>query len=91
MDLRDEFAIKVLSNSGRTFKSICDEYTISRTTGYKWILRYKLEGYRGLKDRPRRPESSPNKLRACPKTAPRPSGRELPSRPVNKKRNNFLL
>ncbi len=62
VDLRDGFAIKVLSKSGRTFKSICEEYRISRKTGYKWLLRYKLEGYRGLKDRPRRPESSPNKL-----------------------------
>ena len=33
----------------------CREFKISRTCGYKWLKRYRLEGMAGLQDRSRRP------------------------------------
>lgn len=38
---------------------LCDEYGISRKTGYKWIYRFRLEGNRGLNDKSRKPRSHP--------------------------------
>jgi putative transposase len=38
---------------------LCDQYGISRKTGYKWIDRYDAGGRAGLTDRPRRPHHSP--------------------------------
>jgi len=42
--------------------SLCRQFGISRTTGYRWIRRYKADRREGLKDRSRRPHSSPNKM-----------------------------
>jgi transposase InsO family protein len=38
---------------------LCDEYGISRKTGYLWVGRYQAEGRAGLADRSRRPHQSP--------------------------------
>lgn len=59
MSIREEF-IKRLSSQKETFSELCQEYKISRKTGYKWRDRFKEEGYLGLKDRPKRPNVSPN-------------------------------
>jgi len=40
---------------------LCDSYGISRKTGYKWIYRFRLEGQRGLNDKPRKPHGHPSK------------------------------
>ncbi len=37
----------------------CRQFGISRRTGYKWLRRYEAEGLMGLRDRCRRPMSSP--------------------------------
>jgi putative transposase len=38
---------------------LCDQYGISRRTGYKWIHRFEADGQAGLIDRSRRPHRSP--------------------------------
>jgi putative transposase len=38
---------------------LCDQYLISRKTGYHWVGRYEAEGRAGLSDRSRRPHHSP--------------------------------
>lgn len=50
--LREEFINKCL-RSDRNFSALCDEYKISRKTGYKWLKRYQ-DGI-GLNDQDRRP------------------------------------
>ena len=39
---------------------LCELYSVSRKTGYKWIERYLTSGPSGLEDRSRKPCSSPN-------------------------------
>src|SRR3981081_1139209 len=36
-----------------TMTELCERYEISRTTGYKWLDRYRLEGAAGLVERSR--------------------------------------
>jgi transposase-like protein len=38
----------------------CRYYGISRTVYYRWLRRYQKHGIEGLRDRSRRPHSSPN-------------------------------
>ena len=38
---------------------LCDQYGVSRKTGYKWVARYEADGRAGLNDRSRRPHHSP--------------------------------
>jgi transposase InsO family protein len=59
MDQKTQFIADVL-RGGLAIVELCDDYGISRKTGYKWIDRYLKEGPGGLYDRSRRPESSPN-------------------------------
>jgi putative transposase len=42
-----------------TMTELCADYQISRKTGYKWVARFEASGPRGLHDRPRRPQHSP--------------------------------
>ena len=42
------------------FSDLCDDFGISRKTGYKWVRRYEAEGSRGLEERSRAPQSHPN-------------------------------
>lgn len=58
---RTEFALKALQE-GVNFSGLCQEYGISRKTGYKWLERYRQEGAHGLQDGSRRPQASPRKL-----------------------------
>ena len=58
VDLRLEFcnahALGVFSMT-----ELCDQFGISRKTGYKWVQRHDAEGRAGLCDRSRRPHTSP--------------------------------
>src|SRR5262245_39605786 len=45
---------------GWTHSELCEEYGISRKTGYKWIERYLRHGVQGLEERSRRPRHSPH-------------------------------
>lgn len=59
MSERIEFVEKVLEE-GSNVSSLCQQYGISRTTGYKWLNRYCKEGIKGLQEKSRRPHHSPN-------------------------------
>lgn len=58
MDLRFEFTHAYASGQ-YSMTELCDQYGISRKTGYKWVDRYEAEGRAGLNDRSRRPHHSP--------------------------------
>lgn len=60
MSQRKEF-IQRASRTGRNMNQLCEEYGISRKTGYKWLGRYEEEGVMGLEDRSRRPHHSPKR------------------------------
>jgi transposase InsO family protein len=64
-DQRREF-IAFAIKDGANIRELCRRFGISRPTAYKWLERYRLEGWDGLKDRSRRPKSSP--LRTAPAT-----------------------
>jgi putative transposase len=59
MDQRIQFMADHL-RGGRTITELCDDYGVSRKTGYKWIERYLRHGPGGLEERSRRPRRSPN-------------------------------
>ena len=59
MDQRTQFIADHLRGT-RSVTELCDEYGITRKTGYKWIERYMRRGPAGLEDRSRRPRVSPN-------------------------------
>ena len=58
VDLRLEFNRAYLSGLF-SMTELCDQYGISRKTGYKWVARYEADGRGGLVDRSRRPHHSP--------------------------------
>jgi transposase InsO family protein len=58
MSLKMEFVEKA-SRPGARISELCREYGISRECGYKWLNRFKREGYDGLEERTRAPHSSP--------------------------------
>jgi putative transposase len=60
MNQRTEFALKALKTDN--FGLLCQEYGISRKTGYKWRERFLAEGLRGMEEESRRPKSSPAAL-----------------------------
>ena len=60
-DQRKEFAMKAVQGA-ESLASLCREYGVSRKTGYKWKQRALEDGLRGLRERSRRPKSSPRKL-----------------------------
>jgi transposase InsO family protein len=44
---------------GANISALCQEYGVSRQTGYKWLRRFRADGYPGLVEQSRRPDSSP--------------------------------
>jgi transposase InsO family protein len=46
------------------FGRLCQKYGISRPTGYKWVERYRREGFGGLTERSRAAHTHPNALAA---------------------------
>jgi len=58
MDLRGQF-VRAVAAGRLSMTELCDQYGISRKTGYKWVTRYEAEGRAGLPDRSRRPHHSP--------------------------------
>jgi transposase InsO family protein len=61
VDQRTEFMLRVLRNA-EPFGELCQQFGISRKTGYKWKERFLQEGLTGLPDRSRRPASSPTEV-----------------------------
>lgn len=60
VSLRLDF-IKLALTKDANFSQLCRKFRISRKTGYKWLHRYLEEGSEGLRDRSRRPHTSPNR------------------------------
>ncbi|WP_408311246.1 MULTISPECIES: helix-turn-helix domain-containing protein [Paraburkholderia] len=60
MSLRQEF-VHLASQHTLTMTELCQRFSISRQTGYKWLDR----GENALSDQSRRPASSPSKTSAA--------------------------
>ena len=60
MQQREEF-VRLATAPGANVARECRRAGISRSKGYKWIKRHKELGLEGLKDRSRRPHSSPKR------------------------------
>ena len=60
MDERLRFVARRLE--GESMTSLCEEFGISRKTGYKIFTRYQHVGVKGLSDRSRRPNRHANQL-----------------------------
>lgn len=58
---RTEFALRSLQE-GLNFSALCQEYGISRKTGYKWRKRFLEDGGHAMANQSRRPQSSPQQL-----------------------------
>ncbi len=58
MSLKMDFVEKA-SRPGARVAELCRQSGISRETGYKWLNRFKREGYDGLEEKSRAPQSSP--------------------------------
>jgi len=58
MDERRRFWARWLAQK-ESFSSLCEEFGISRKTGYKWKKRFEQYGSRGAKEGSRRPHRSP--------------------------------
>lgn len=60
MTLRREF-VMLAQQENCNFSWLCAFFSISRKTGYKWLIRFYEDGDAGLSDRSRRPHRSPFK------------------------------
>jgi putative transposase len=63
LGVREEFVLKALEPDG-SFAGLCEQYGISRKTGYKWLSRYKRGGVAALEGLSRRPNTSPLRVSA---------------------------
>ena len=57
MSQRIEFVER--AEKGEKVSALCREFGLSRTTGHKWLTRFKELGYEGLEEESRRPKSAP--------------------------------
>lgn len=57
MSLKIEFVERAMG--GERVAALAKEFGVTRAVGYKWIKRFKEEGYDGLDERSRRPSSTP--------------------------------
>ena len=67
MDVREqrvEFVVAATRRS-QSFRSLCDEFGISRPTGYLWLRRYQQQGVQGIAERSRKPLASPRRTEAA--------------------------
>lgn len=63
-DQRIEFVVRA-SRPGVNMSALCEEYDISRPTGYRWLSRYREVGSLvALEERSRRPRRSPRRTSA---------------------------
>lgn len=70
---------------GVNLSRLCEQYGISRKTGYKWLKRYQSEGVCGLVEQSRRPHATPTRTEgeveaavvAVRKAHPRWGGRKI--------------
>jgi transposase InsO family protein len=57
---RVEF-VTAAKRRSQSFRSLCEEFGISRPTGYLWLRRYEEQGLPGIAERSRRPLGSPHR------------------------------
>lgn len=57
MSLKIELVERVAA--GEALAVVCREFGVSRTTGHKWVKRFKQQGHAGLEEESRRPRSTP--------------------------------
>jgi transposase InsO family protein len=60
MSQRRDF-VSLASGERANIRELCRRFKISPTTAYKWLKRYQANGEVGLRDRSRRPHTSPSK------------------------------
>lgn len=58
MSLKHEFVL-LAGREDTNMRELCRRFEVSPQTGYKWLKRFAQEGAQGLKERSRRPSSSP--------------------------------
>lgn len=63
MSLRLEF-VRFALHEDANMSELCQRFSISRKTGYKWLNRYQEQGKEALMDQSRRPQISPNRTPA---------------------------
>lgn len=66
MEVREQrvrFAVAA-SRQEKPFRQLCQEFGISRPTGYAWLARYQQHGIEGIQERSRRPHNSPRQTAA---------------------------
>ena len=63
MDVREQrVSFVVTAHRGeKPFGALCQEFGISRPTGYLWLARYRQDGLDGIAEHSRRPASSPDR------------------------------
>ncbi len=61
---RIEFVVAA-SRKERSFQELCQQFGISRPTGYLWVERYREQGWEGMVERSRRPQRSPQRSAAA--------------------------
>jgi transposase InsO family protein len=61
VSIRKDF-ITLAIQSHANLADLCRRFNISRKTGYKWLKRYRIEGFQGLQNRSRRPHFSPRRF-----------------------------
>lgn len=49
------------SRKEKPLRHLCQEFEISRPTGYEWLRRYQTGGYEAVKEKSRRPHHSPER------------------------------
>lgn len=61
MDVREQRVrfVVAASREEKPFCQLCQEFGISRPTGYAWLGRYQQNGIEGIRERSRRPQSIP--------------------------------
>ena len=57
MSLKIDFVER--ARKGEKLSKLCREFGVSRTTGHKWVRRFREQGYAGLEEESRRPKSAP--------------------------------
>jgi len=63
MDVREQRVnfVVTASRGEKPLSALCEEFGISRPTGYLWLFRYRQDGLAGIAERSRRPALSPQR------------------------------
>ena len=52
------------SRGEKSLRGLCEEFKISRPTGYTWLRRFEAGGIAGVEEKSRRPHHSPTRTAA---------------------------